>query len=61
MKTMFTCKKLSMREMACPKCGRELKHVSKGGITFNGEVDDDIIDGYVCTCGYEEWEDDYRK
>ncbi len=50
-------------QMTCPACGGKLEHTTRGGMTFAaGEVEDNIEEGYACaTCGYEEYESDYRK
>ncbi|MBU0519011.1 hypothetical protein KJ564_08765 [bacterium] len=49
-------------QMTCPACGGRLEHATRGGMTFSiGEVDDNIEEGYTCSCGYEEWESDYKK
>lgn len=44
-----------IQKATCPKCGEIMDKAEKRNST--GEVDR----GYMCNCGYQEWESDYKK
>ncbi len=52
---LFTHNNKGIDTAICPKCGQ----VMESKVISNGCNKPDI--GYVCKCGYQEWESDYQK